>query len=418
MTRPDADQRRAQLAVKFAGLDPITADGDIHLVREVVEYVADESVDDELRLLWARRAYQLVDRLCEPGDPDHLLVSDIYRLVLTSQGLTIDAIAVCGQRLRDVEAVGDQSQVQTTRHALARALHNDGQCGDAIRLIAGLAGDPCLPIPADTLVFSRAGMYAGCGMTATALRLLRRNAAAIAALSKEQLAHEAKLLAYIEVGHPAVGCERRRPAPQPADIDDRITFWRSQLDDLVHPATATTITPIHSPTAIAAASASPTDRALQGWTRPILLATMGVISFSFVAGLYAVPLFSADLWPQAMTPHEIARFWASALSAGVGACVFATLAVATAVAGCTGRRGGLTFATVLSGMHVAAAIIVLAAAELVEGDFTAFVPAAAYCVTPLSYLLCLRAWIHDRVPADSHLDPARRPPPMTRAGAR
>jgi hypothetical protein len=416
MTRPDADQRRAQLAVKFAGLDPITADGDIHTVREVVEYVADESVDDEPRLLWARWAYQTIGRLCEPGDPDHLLVSDIYRLVLTSQGLTFDAITVCRQRLRDVEAVGDQSQVQTTRHALARALHNDGQCGDAIRLIAGLTSDPCLPIPADTLVFSRAGMYAGCGMTATALRLLHRNTSAIAVLSAQQLAHEAKQLAYIEAGHAVAGCERRRPAPQPADIEDRITFWRSQLDHLSHPATATTITPNPSPTT--AAIAPQTAQAFPWWVGPILVATIGFILFSFIAGLYALPLFTADLWPQAMTPNDNARAWIGALSADISACTYAILAVATAAAGYTGRRGGLTGAAVLSGIHVAAAITVLALAEFVAGSCVVFVPTAAFCVGPATYLLSLRAWIRRRAPADSHVDPARRPPPMTRAGAR
>jgi hypothetical protein len=226
---PDHDRRRAGLALRFAGMDPITAPGDIATVRDAIRYVSDDTVDAEVRLLWARWAYQRTALLCGPADPDRLVVSCIYRQVLSSQGLTFDVVAVCAQSLHAVH-IGDPRMIQTAQHALAQALHHDGQCRDALHLAASLIGDEPQYIVVDKVIISLAGMFAGCGLTRTARRLLHRNATSLRLLGVQQLTHEAKQLAYIEAGHPATGCERRSPQPEPADIGDRIAFWRSQLD--------------------------------------------------------------------------------------------------------------------------------------------------------------------------------------------
>nr|WP_221382494.1 hypothetical protein [Actinoplanes polyasparticus] len=226
----DPHRRRAELSALFAPLDPITTPADLDLALAAIAYASDEHHDDETRLLWARWAYQAVNQLRVPTDPDAIMISSCYQQVLSSQGLTVDAVTVCAARLHAVEASGERSM--STRHSLALALHADGQCADAHRQMAAAVRDRAGSdrLPQLIVLLAQARLFAGCGMARTAVRMLYRHREQFSFLGTD-LVDIAEDLTAIEISHPRQGCEQRIPGP--GNAEQRLSFWRQHLNAIL-----------------------------------------------------------------------------------------------------------------------------------------------------------------------------------------
>jgi hypothetical protein len=210
-TRHDPVRRRA-LAHRFAVLDPATTPADIAVAREAMEYVRDESLDDETRLLWGRWAYHTLLHVRGAQHPMLLEYSIAYETILRSQGLTFDAYRISTARLDAVTRTGNRSMILNASLAVALALHGDGQCRAAAHALDTLSTARNLSANADddarAVIAVQAVIYVGCGLTAATLRLLHRGHRRLHPQQVDELAHR---LTDSEAEHPP--CMRTRGRP-------------------------------------------------------------------------------------------------------------------------------------------------------------------------------------------------------------
>lgn len=233
-TRHDPVRGRA-LAHRFAVLDPATTPADIAVAREAMEYVRDELLDDETRLLWGRWAYHTLLQLRGAQHPMLLEYSIVYETILRSQGLTFDAYLISTARLDAVIHTGNRSMILNASLAVALALHGDGQCRAAAHMVDTLSTGRNLSANADNdaraVIAVQAVIYAGCGLTAAALRLLHRGLRLLSRLNPQQVDELADRLTDSEAEHPRV-CEL---AVDHSARPPRRQFWYDQITRALRP---------------------------------------------------------------------------------------------------------------------------------------------------------------------------------------
>jgi hypothetical protein len=229
--------RRRALAHRFAVLDPATTPADIAVAREAIEYVHDESLDDETRLLWSRWAYHTLLHLRGAQHPMLLEYSSVYETILRSQGLTFDAYRISTAHLDAVTHTGNRSMILNASLAVALALHDDGQCRAAAHTLDTPSTARNLSEHTDddarAVIAVQAVIYAGCGLTDAALRLLHRRHHLLSRLNPLQVNKLADRLTGSEAEHPRM-CEL---AVDHSTRPPRRQFWHDQITHALRPKT-------------------------------------------------------------------------------------------------------------------------------------------------------------------------------------
>lgn len=213
----------------LAGLDPITAVPETHVITAAMNYARCPHAEAEPQLLWARHARTAARILWGKGHPAAMQAAVVYHDVLLRQGLTFDAVRIGEEQFEIYRELGEPTRIHAARCGLALALHRDGQCDTAQeqirRVLRQWWASPHGYGHATMVLLIAAAIHAGCGRPTEAAQLLTRDAAHLAHLDPADRHLAAQWLATVAGTHPS-RCSLRTPAAAPAPGDDaQPVFW-------------------------------------------------------------------------------------------------------------------------------------------------------------------------------------------------